>query len=139
MVIASLRARFAAIILAAIVAACSGDDSPETTGTAPVIADLSYTPSTVTVGEPSVIQGRLAFEDADADVTDLAVELRSSAVGAAQAMPRQKTNSTGIAKGELQLVLAVAAPAAGDYEFSVHLVDAQGHESNRLSGTLHAE
>lgn len=139
MVIASPRARFVAAVFAATVAGCSGDDSPETSGTAPIIADLSYTPSTVKVGEQSVIQGRLAFEDADADVTELAVELRSSAAGTAQAMPRQKTNSTGIAKGELQLVLVVAAPAAGDYEFSVHLVDAQGHESNRLSGTLHAE
>lgn len=139
MVIASLRARFTAAVLAAIVPACSDDDSPETAGTAPIIADLSYTPSTVKVGEQSVVQGRLAFEDADADVTEIAVDLRSSAAGAAQAMPRQKTNSTGIAKGELQLVLAVVAPAAGDYEFSVHLVDARGHESNRLSGTLHAE
>lgn len=139
MVIESLRARFAAAVLAAIVPACSADDSPEKAGTAPIIADLSYTPSSVKVGEQSVIQGRLAFEDVEADVTELAVELKSSAAGAAQAMPRQKTNATGLAKGELQLVLAVAAPAAGDYEFSVYLVDAQGHESNRLSGTLHAE
>ena len=80
--------------------------------------------SSVKVGEQSVIQGRLAFEDVEADVTELAVEPRSSAAGAAQAMPRQKTNATGL--------------ATGDHEFSVYLVDAQGHESNRLSGTLHA-
>lgn len=137
MVFVSLRVFCSALAIATLLAGCSDDDASEASGTAPQIADLSYTPTTLKVGAQAIVQGRIAFEDADADVAELTIELRTAA--GTQAMKPQKTNTTGIAKGELQLVLVVTPPAAGDYDFSVYVIDAQGHASNRLTGTVHAE
>jgi hypothetical protein len=133
----SLRPLLAVSLTFGTLAGCSGADADA--GSAPSISNLSYDPAEVKVGAQTTIQGQLAFEDADADVHEVAVEVWGASASQKQALPRQRIQAGAQASGQLAVLLVFLAPAAGDYHFAVHVVDAKGHESNRLEGLVHAK
>lgn len=124
----------AALLLS--VAAC-GEESSDSTGAAPTISELTLTPDTITVGTATRLDGQLQFEDADADVRFLAVELRP-AVGPAQRLPDVAVQGSAAA-GRVDFLLMLQVPAPAEVKIAVWLVDAEENESNTLEAQVVAE
>lgn len=122
-----------ALSLAVLTAGC-GDD-PDA-GTAPTISDLTYSPSSGTVGTQINVSGQFYFEDLDADVSGLGVELELPD-GSTQSLPTTAPQGTrGVNAGTIMFALAIIPPTAGTYTFEIWLTDDGANASNRLSGTL---
>src|SRR5512139_3640708 len=58
------------LVLLLFASACASDE-----GTAPTIAALSYSPTTVTQGVATTITGSFTFDDSDGDLAELGVEV----------------------------------------------------------------
>ena len=120
----------------ALVAACG--DEPDA-GTAPMISDLTYSPASGTVGTQINISGQFYFEDLDADVSGLGVEIELPD-GSKQTLPTQAPQGTrGVNAGTIMFALALLPPTAGTYDFDIWLTDDGGNASNRLSGTIEVQ
>ena len=126
--------RNALILSLALAAGCTDDD-----GSAPTISSLAFSPATVIVGQQTTISGTLAFADPDGDLVDLGVEL-TLPDQSTQTLPMTPLQNVGtMTDGSVAWSLFVAPPAAGTYGLALWLVDASGHASNRLAGTLQAQ
>ncbi|HVH47447.1 MAG TPA: hypothetical protein VM925_34165 [Labilithrix sp.] len=140
----SSRLRFAALSLFVVLVGCTNasaqeDSTQKSTGAAPTISDLTYGPNETNVGQSTLVSGELVFEDVDGDVAELALEVRVPGTDVPQALPRQSTKANGTQNGKVAIVVSLAPPVVGDYEFVVYLVDAKGNESNRLTGVIQAK
>jgi hypothetical protein len=120
---------------------CSGAGStpPDGPEDAPKVADLTCTPGDVTVGAAATITGRFAFEDVNADVSEVAIEVLAPGATLAMKAPRSAVDAAHHASGELSFFVQLVPPSAGDYVLTVYAVDAKQHESNRLTGLVHAK
>ena len=114
-------------------------DAPGLGGEAPTISALDYAPKEAMVGSKTVLVGSLTIEDADADIAELAIEVTPPGSSTPIAYPPTPVPATQRrASGTLDLVVSFVAPVAGDYAFVLRAVDAKGHESNPLTGLVHA-
>ncbi|HEY3354321.1 MAG TPA: hypothetical protein VGQ83_13800 [Polyangia bacterium] len=112
-----------------------GDDK----GTAPTIADLTYNPTTMPVGQATTITGNFTFTDPDGDLKDMVASVTLPS-GQTQTLPAQALqNEAGQTNGAATLLLMLNPPAAGTYRFEVWLTDDAGNASNHLGGTLEAQ
>ena len=126
-----MRIYLAALCL--VVAACGTDD------TSPMIADLTYSPMTVTVGQQFTVSGTMTFDDPDGDLAQLGIEVTSPG-GMRQTLPMADLQGTGtMTEGTLTFAITSILPAAGSYGFSLWITDDAGNQSNRLDGTLTAQ
>jgi hypothetical protein len=122
-------------ILAAI-AGCGDESAGDTpAGDAPHISDLSYSPNTGTVNQQLTIIGQVVFTDVDADANRFAAEVRGPGLSAS-VPATAATGVTGHTEGTLIFQLTILPPVAGDYEFDIWMIDAQGNLSNRLTGAI---
>jgi hypothetical protein len=120
---------------------CGGDDgdsSGEDSGSAPSIEALSFGPPKVPAGKQSVLTGKFTFHDPDSDADRFAAAIVLPD-GSRQSLPPNKTQGTdGRADGQVEFLMAVAPPVAGNYAIELWMVDAADHESNHLDGGLEA-
>lgn len=131
-----MRARQLVLSFFVLSAACATDEDD---GTPPSISNLSFTPTSLKTGQQNVITGTFAFEDRDADVLELDIELELPD-GSRESLPATDVrDSAGDIVGTVALTLAVVPPTPGAYAFELWLVDAAGGVSNRLEGTAQAE
>ena len=131
----------AALASAILLSACGSDDGDagdEDKGSAPAIEQLSFDPQNVQAGKQSVLTGKFAFHDADSDADRFAAAIVLPD-GSRQSLPPTKTQGTvGRASGQVEFLMAVAPPVAGNYTIEVWMVDAADNESNHLDGSLDA-
>ena len=123
------------------VVACGGDDAVEGEdgGEPPRISGLTYDPATIPVGSPTTITGTLTFEDPDGDVARFGLAVTPPG-GESQELPKVDiANAQGVKRSPTQVAFFVQPQVPGPHEFEVYVVDAEGHESNRLAGRLAAE
>jgi hypothetical protein len=133
-----MRAHFLALLVTLEVLAC-GCAADDEGGTPPSISDLSLSPTSLSTGQQNVVTGTFAFEDDDADVLELDVDLELPD-GTRQSLPATDVqDSAGDAVGTITLTLAIVPPSPGRYTFQLWLVDAAGGESNRLEGVAQAD
>ena len=118
------------IVIAAT--ACGGGGNGGATAHAPVIANLSFSPTTIYQSQDGTasITGDFSFSDAGGDV--VAVRMTTSA-GADLTLP---VSAPGITSGTLAGNLTISAGDIGHYAFEVWVTDSTGAASNRLSGTV---
>lgn len=115
-------------------AACSSDS-----GSAPEIANLTYSPMTVTTGQASVVTGSITFADTDGDLAQLGAEV-TLPDASKQSLPMTDLRGVGdMTEGTLAFQLSFVPPAAGAYRFALFITDDGDHESNRLEGTITAQ
>lgn len=114
--------------------ACSGGS-----GDAPTIANLTYTPQTVTAGASTTYDLTFDF-DTKADLTTIEFSLTSSPAGPTttpQDFPIN--NANGVQHGTLDAKLAVDFVTPGSYTFAIDVLDANQGRSNQLTGTIVAQ
>jgi hypothetical protein len=134
-------AHLAVISLLFSLAACGSDPSsePSEEEAAPVISELRYAPRETRAGARTIVVGSIRVEEADAEVTELAIEVTPP--GASRPIvypPTALPSGQALANGTVELAVSFVPPVAGDYTFAVRAVDAKGHASNPLTGTVHA-
>jgi hypothetical protein len=114
--------------------ACSSDE-----GVAPEISNLTFTPTTITVGTQSTVTGSIQFTDADSDQSQIGIEVELPDQ-TRQSIP--KTDLQGVdgqSEGTIAWAVLINPPFAGTYRFFLFITDAEDHESNRLEGMLDAQ
>ena len=115
-------------------AACTTDDS-----TAPTISNLTYSPSSLPVGQQSTISGMLAFSDPDGDLDQLAIEV-TLPDQSKQTLPMTDLQNVGtMTDGQIGWALIIVPPAAGAYHMSLWITDAEGNASNHLEANATAQ
>jgi hypothetical protein len=125
------------VLMALAFAAGCSDESDQ--GSPPSISDLTYAPTTVTVGQLTTITGTFSFTDPDGDLKEMTASLTPPA-GQPQTLPAQALqNEAGQTSGMAQLQLVLQPPLAGTYSFEVWLTDDAGNDSNHLTGTFEAQ
>jgi hypothetical protein len=123
-----------------LAAACGDDGGPSgPTGTAPVIADLSYSPAAITVGQQNTITGSFTFSDPDGDLKEIVVSVTTPDGQTQELPPQALQGEAGQTDGAGTIMLLLVPPAAGTYTLEVWLTDDGGNESNHLTGTLDAQ
>jgi hypothetical protein len=119
-----------------LTAGCSG--SPDNSGVAPKISNLTLSQTTVKVGKVETIMGDVSFSDPDGDVTQLGITLVQG--GKTFAVPKaQVPTVSGMTTGKVAYQLTVGASQAGVVEAVVVVYDAAGHASNPLMAKVTAE
>lgn len=126
--------RFAWIAAAALgLVACGGE------GTPPEISALSYQPDTATVGETVTIAGTLDFADEDGDLDLIAITAIDPDGIVSDLPPTMIQGVDGMTSGTIGIQVFLVVSKAGTYDFDLFVVDADGNESNRLSGVVEAQ
>jgi len=116
-----------------------GDEDEESSGTAPAIDSLVYAPDTLTVGTASVIEATFNFADPEGDVDMFVIEVNPPDGVVVPAIQGATAGTSGLTAGALSLMLALNPPVAGNYDFTITVMDSAGNTSNGLSGTLTAQ
>jgi hypothetical protein len=124
------------VLVALLLPACGSEDA---TGVAPVLTNLTYSPTTVTAGAVATITGTVTFADADADVSQFAISARSPIGQTSTIGPRTAEGALGKTGGRLGFAVQLDPQIAGIYSLEIWMVDEAGNESNRLRGTVEAE
>ncbi|MEO1273535.1 MAG: hypothetical protein AAFX99_36075 [Myxococcota bacterium] len=117
--------------------ACGDEDEDSTT--APTISNLSYSPDTIAVGTSVNIDLGFDFSDPEADVERFAIDMTGPSGVVIPAITGPVTGASGLSAGSLRVLLALNAPVAGSYAFTLVVEDSAGNTSNGLSGTLTAQ
>jgi hypothetical protein len=124
-----------ALALIPCVLACTTDEP-----VAPTISELTYNPTTITVGQQATVTGTVRFDDPDGDVAQLGIEI---------VLPNQQhqnlplTDVQGLVgmmtEGTIGWAIIVVPPLAGRYGFSLWITDSEANASNKLDGSLMAQ
>ncbi|MGE0870746.1 MAG: hypothetical protein AB7P03_19425 [Kofleriaceae bacterium] len=127
-------ARWSSIVIGLAVVSCSSEDisSP------PEISDLAFSPAIWPVGQTSAVNGSVAVHDLDGDVKQLGMVIRHPD-GTERSLPLANVPANdGTADTKISIVLAMMPSEPGHYTFDIWVIDALGHESNRLTGEADA-
>jgi hypothetical protein len=105
-----------------------------------VLRDFTLTPTTITSGKMSSLQGSVSF-DGKAAAGDAQFDLQVTLPGGAkQALPRSPVQGTaGLQTGTAAVALQFGPPAPGTYVITLTMVDAAGTSSNAASLDVTAE
>ena len=126
--------RTAILLSALLFTACTSDDS-----TAPAISDLTFSPSSLPVGQQTTISGTLKFSDPDGDLDQLGAEI-TLPDQSKQTLPMTDLQNVGsMTDGTIGWALIIAPPAAGTYHMSMWLTDGDGNKSNHLDASATAQ
>lgn len=102
----------------------------------PRISGLTYEPIEGEAGGNITITGQLSYFDRDGDVVSFSARV-SSPSGTATIGPAA-VESIGQPEDDVGFQLIVAAVVAGTYSFDVWVTDADGNDSNALTGSIEA-
>jgi hypothetical protein len=122
------------LLLFTFLAACTSDDS-----SAPTISNLTFSPSSLSVGQQTTVSGTLAFSDPDGDLDQIGVEV-TLPDQTKQTVPMTNVQNVGaMTEGTLSWAVIITPPAAGTYRLSLWITDAVEHESNHLDAVATAQ
>jgi hypothetical protein len=116
-----------------LLTACGSDNN----GFPPSIANLSYSPTSGTVGQTITITGTFSFTDREGDVDTFGGAV--SGPGGTATLSPQSAGVSGLTEGTVQFALVIVAQAAGTYQFQLWLVDKPGNRSNILAGSINVQ
>lgn len=125
------------VVAAASLLACTSTSSNG--GSAPTITEFTLTPTTLTVGKTTEVNGSMTIEDVDGDIAGVSGEV---VFPDGKAVPVQDVNlATGSAKKApvLYKIPALPVPLAGQYTVSVQARDHEGNQSAKASFKLTAQ
>ena len=123
-----------AILLSALLFTACTDDS-----TAPAISDLTFSPSSLPVGQQTTISGTIKFSDPDGDLDQLGVEV-TLPDQSKQTLPMTDLQNVGtMTDGTIGWALIMAPPQAGTYHMALWITDADGNKSNHLDASATAQ
>jgi len=130
----TMRTLYCTIGICLWLAACGGDGG----GSPPEIQTLTLAATTNPMGNDEAIHGVFEFEDPDGDAASIAFEVLLPD-GTLEALPPQTMDSLEhLKRGTVSFSLTYSRDTMGRYEVTVWLLDAQGLESNRLTGTIYS-
>lgn len=142
MVIRTLKTRVAVLFLASTLVACGGGGGSGTdgsTGTAPTISALSFSPDAAYVdtvtGELTVV-GTLDYVDPDGDIASLTIVVRDQSGLIIDDFTTPVLDIAGSTSGTIQGELVADASVAGIYRVQVYISDSRDHRSNQLEDTF---
>lgn len=142
MVIRTLKTRVAVLFLASTLVACGGGGGSGTdgsTGTAPTISALSFSPDAAYVdtvtGELTVV-GTLDYVDPDGDIASLTIVVRDQSGLIIDDFTTPVLDIAGSTSGTIQGELVADASVAGIYTVQVYISDSRDHRSNQLEDTF---
>lgn len=111
---------------------CGGDGETD----APSISDLSYEADGVTT-DGGMISGEFAFEDPDGNVIELYIRIRSPSGTETQLDPSMLDLMEDATSGGVTFDIRLTSLSqSGTWEFDVWVRDADGNDSNELTGTF---
>ncbi len=105
----------------------------DSSGEPPVLSDLTLSPSDIAVGTPTTVRASLRYGDPDGDILEVLFAIQGPGADVTQTLPI--TGDRGTA-GQLQVDLQLTLPAAGMYEVTLRIRDANGNTSAPIRGTL---
>ena len=115
-----------------------GSDTSSSSGpvsTAPGISNLTFTPTSVQVGDgggAATVTGSVEFIDKEGDLTTLKIRSTDGTVADVELT----SDYNGLTSGTIPVIVIVDTSTAGSFPFQVWVVDAAGNSSNELSGTF---
>ena len=107
--------------------------------TAPSISNLSYSPTSTTVGSNGgmiTVTGSIDFSDGEGNVSILYIAILDSTDNRIQQIEEVLEGLTGITSGEISFEVSVDTTGAESYTFEIYVVDVYGSESNELVGAF---
>ncbi len=127
--------------LALLLSACGGGGGGGggSTGTAPAISNLVYSPTAVYVGAgggTQTVHGEFSFTDPDGDVATGTLEALDASGTLLDSQTFQVSGASGVTAGSVMVDVDTATSTAGTYTVRVSLTDSRGHTSNRLTGSF---
>jgi hypothetical protein len=125
----------AAVMSAAAMAGCGSDDGG---GSAPVVDDLSVTPTTVTAGVAESMTVVVTFSDNDGDLEEANVGITPEGGAETVLDPATIEDAAGIKAGQFSIQLGITLPGPGSYELRVWLTDGEGNKSKSEKITITA-
>lgn len=122
------------LLLCLALTACASDDS-----TAPTISNLTFSPSSLPVGQQTTVSGNFGFTDPDGDLDQLGVEV-TLPDQSKQSLPMTDLQQVGtMTDGTIAWALIIAPPSAGTYHLSLWITDGDGNTSNHLEASAIAQ
>lgn len=127
----------------ALLLSCGGGGGGDGSGgggtpssSSPQIDTLSYSPKAAYVGSTLQVQGSFGFSDPDGDLAVVVLTIKdgSGATLSSQTIPAR--DAQGLKQGVLTGTVIAGTAAASTYTFEVYVMDAAGHPSNVLSGSI---
>lgn len=129
-------------VFAATVGLTAGCGDAGNDGAKPQIYALTYSPSTVDVGNPTSIYGDLEFRDPDGDVTAVLVSLTApggEVVGTAEEPVGDPYVPVPRYQGFVSFTVGFTPSEVGLYRLDVVVRDSRGNASNHLGGDVAAQ
>ena len=123
--------RTSLLLIASLLVACT-DES----GSAPEISDLTFSPTTLAVGQQSTVSGQLQFSDPDGDPAQLGFEVILPDQSLTTLPMANLQGVSSATEGPVGWAVIIAPPATGTYRFFVWIRDSEGHDSNKLEGAV---
>lgn len=128
------------IFLSLLITDCGGGGGGSSSGEGqnynevPTISNLQLSPSSAVLKQSNgtiTVTGTIDFTDSDGDITTLRLKVSNgtdltSLVGGA----------IGETSGTVEGSFSISTESTGEYSFEVWLIDSQGNNSNKLSGTF---
>lgn len=115
-------------LLATLAVGCSSEP--------PQISNLQYDEVTLHVGDTDTLTGTFDFSDPDKNVKTIGIEITLPS-GEKGELPRSQLSGTdGMSSGTVNWALFLMPKVAGDFGFSLFVIDADGNQSNRLHGAF---
>lgn len=131
--------RFAQVLVVAAASlqlACASETS---SGSPPVLTDLTITQTSMEVGKQITIDGIASVEDSDGDIASLQGEV-TLPDGRSQALASQKLQgASGVTKAPIRVLMAIVPPSAGEYTLTFWVRDEAGNDSGRMSRKIPAK
>jgi len=125
------------VLITTLLAGCGSGGGGGGGSTAPAISNLQYVPQAAYVSTTETLfTGSVSFSDADGDLssTTLTIVDSNGAIVSTTTTPIQ--GGSGQTVGTIQGTVNALLPVADNYTVEVYVTDAQGHQSNVLSGPV---
>src|SRR5512134_2587903 len=128
-----------AICMAFALAACGGGGGGGggMIGTAPTISDLQYSPRAEYVSTTSTtFGGSFLFSDPDGDLSSVTLIIADSSGATISTTTESIQGAAGLTSGTIGGSVSCSLPVADNYTLQVFVTDAEGMQSNVLSGPV---
>jgi N-acetylneuraminic acid mutarotase len=123
---------------AAIISSCGGggDGGGNQSGSAPVISNLSYSPTSAKVGGSGLITGSIDFLDNNDNVSSLTITIFDANDKQLGTTTNPLTAVSGIKSGRMNVEAQIDTSVEGVYTFDISITDTTNLTSNVLVGNF---
>ncbi len=130
----SLRHAISLPLFLAAIAGCGGGSAP---GPELTISNLTWDPKTAPIATLTTFTASLTYEDSERDIAAIDLDWKDP-TGKTVDYPAGSISKPA-PSGTVSVSLQLIPPNTGRYLFDLWLIDAAGHPSNKLTGTVDAQ